>query len=137
MNSVTRSKEMLFVLRTLCIQVLTREYETLRCLDALDTLGTVAFTRYILFIRYIYYWNIQFLNNVISNKINKDLLWFYCSQNYLAFQSFDFERTWWRLFQKRIVRTKFYIYVFITHSNVINLKRKVWRYQRGHQKPYI
>jgi len=25
--------------------------------------------------------------------------------NYLAFQSFDFERTWWRLFQKHIVHT--------------------------------
>jgi len=33
--------------------------------------------------------------------------------NYLAFQSFDFGRTWWRLFQKRVVRTKFDIYVFI------------------------
>jgi hypothetical protein len=33
--------------------------------------------------------------------------------NNLAFQSFDFERTWWRLFQKRVVRTKFDIYVFI------------------------
>ena len=32
--------------------------------------------------------------------------------NYLAFQSFDFERTWWRLFQKRVVRTKFDIYLF-------------------------
>jgi len=31
---------------------------------------------------------------------------------YLAFQSFDFERTWWRLFQKRVVRTKFDIFVF-------------------------
>ena len=27
---------------------------------------------------------------------------------------FDFERTWWSLFQKRVVRTKLYIYVFIT-----------------------
>jgi hypothetical protein len=26
--------------------------------------------------------------------------------------SFDFERTWWRLFQKRVVRIKFDIYVF-------------------------
>ena len=32
---------------------------------------------------------------------------------YLAFQSLDFERTWWRLFQKRVVRTKFDIYVYI------------------------
>jgi hypothetical protein len=33
--------------------------------------------------------------------------------NYLALQSFDFERTWWRLFQKRVMRTKVYIYVYI------------------------
>ena len=33
--------------------------------------------------------------------------------NYLTFQSFDFERTRWRLFQKRVVRTKFDIYVCI------------------------
>jgi len=33
--------------------------------------------------------------------------------NYLAFQSFDLKRTWWRLFQKRVVCTKFDIYVFI------------------------
>ena len=33
--------------------------------------------------------------------------------NQMAFQSFGFERTWWKLFQKRVVRTKFDIYVFI------------------------
>jgi hypothetical protein len=33
--------------------------------------------------------------------------------NYFAFYSFDFERTWWKLFQKRVVRSKFNIYVFI------------------------
>ena len=33
--------------------------------------------------------------------------------NYLAFQSFDFERIWWMLFQKRVLRYKFDIYVFI------------------------
>jgi hypothetical protein len=32
-----------------------------------------------------------------------------------AFQSFDLERTWWRLIQKRVVRTKFDIYVLLTH----------------------
>ena len=32
--------------------------------------------------------------------------------NYLAFQPFDFERTWWRLFQKRVVHTRLDIYVF-------------------------
>jgi len=26
-------------------------------------------------------------------------------QNDLAFKYFDFERTWWRLFQKRVVHT--------------------------------
>ena len=42
-------------------------------------------------------------------------LWFYCFQtlNSLTFQSFDFERTWWKLFQKHVVRTKFDIYVYI------------------------
>ena len=32
---------------------------------------------------------------------------------YLAYQSFDFERTWWRLFLKPVVRTKFDIYVLL------------------------
>jgi len=40
--------------------------------------------------------------------------------NYLAFQSFDIERTWWRLFQERVMRTKFDIYVFI-HSRIIKM----------------
>jgi len=34
--------------------------------------------------------------------------------NYLASKSFDFGSTWWMLFQKRIVYTKLYIYVFMT-----------------------
>jgi hypothetical protein len=34
--------------------------------------------------------------------------------NYLAFQSFDFERTWWKLFQKRTIGTNVDIYVFIS-----------------------
>ena len=33
--------------------------------------------------------------------------------NYLSFQSLDFECTWWKLSQKRVVRTKFAIYVFL------------------------
>ena len=33
--------------------------------------------------------------------------------HYLAYQSFDHERTWCRLLQKRVMRTKLYIYVFI------------------------
>jgi len=32
--------------------------------------------------------------------------------NYLAVKHFTFDRTWWTLFQKRVVRTKFDIYVF-------------------------
>jgi hypothetical protein len=31
--------------------------------------------------------------------------------NYLAFQFFDYERAWWRLFQKHFVYTKLDIYV--------------------------
>ena len=37
----------------------------------------------------------------------------YLLLNYLAFQSFNYEHTWWSLFQKR---TLFYIYIFITVS---------------------
>jgi hypothetical protein len=33
--------------------------------------------------------------------------------NYLAFQYFDLSVTWWRLFQKHVVRTKFDIYVLL------------------------
>jgi hypothetical protein len=80
------------------------------------------------FFKYIYYfWYLQFLNNVIINKtkvllpqvlvtrIGLSCLGFIAPKtlNYLAFQSFYFERTWRRLFQKRAVRTKFDIYVFI------------------------
>jgi len=31
-----------------------------------------------------------------------------------GFPYFDYERTWWRLFQDRVVRTKFDVNVFIT-----------------------
>ena len=53
-------------------------------------------------------------------------LWFYFSPillHYLAFQSFDFERTWWRLFQKRIEWIKFDIYAFIDcrTTKILNL----------------
>ena len=130
------------------------------------------------FIRYICYWNLQLLNNVIiikskvlsifsficmfcrslfvllsfftwplcclffdlrilitslvSSCSSSPLLgigyWFWRSclglllcllpklLNYLAFQPPDLERTWWRLFQKRVVRTKFDIYVFIKNG---------------------
>ena len=34
------------------------------------------------------------------------------SLNYLVDQSFDFEGTWWRLFQKSVVFTEFVTYVF-------------------------
>ena len=69
------------------------------------------------FIRYIYYWNLQFLNNVnINAYVTLDDLGFISPKtlNYLAFQSFDFERTWWRLFQKRVERTRFDMYVFMS-----------------------
>jgi hypothetical protein len=37
--------------------------------------------------------------------------------NCQTFKYFDFERNWWRSFQKRVVRTKFDIYVFISRTN--------------------
>jgi hypothetical protein len=36
----------------------------------------------------------------------------YINGDNLAFKSFDFEHTWWRLLQKRIVHNKLYINVF-------------------------
>jgi hypothetical protein len=36
---------------------------------------------------------------------------------------FDFERTWWRLFQKRVVHTKFDIYVLIYDVIIIKAKK--------------
>jgi len=39
---------------------------------------------------------------------------------YVAFQPFDFERTWLSVFQKRVVRTKFDIYVSISiNTNIL------------------
>ena len=82
-----------------------------------------------LFIRYIHYWNLQFLNNVIINKTKVLLPWLILATlfrafglialktlNYLAFHSFDVESTWWRLFQKLVVHIKFDIYFIITPS---------------------
>jgi hypothetical protein len=45
----------------------------------------------------------------------------------LPFQSFDYERTWWRLFQKRAVRTKFDIYVFILSRYLFDSIHLNWR----------
>jgi hypothetical protein len=76
------------------------------------------------FIRYIYYWNFQFLNNVIINKTKVLLPQAYVTlaDYYLAFQSFDVVRTWWRLFQKSVMRTKFDIYVFIIQTYIQSLE---------------
>ena len=52
-------------------------------------------------------------------KWHVTLKWIYY---YLAFQSFNHERTWWRLFQKRVVHTKFDIYVdFFTVNHFTRL----------------
>jgi hypothetical protein len=51
----------------------------------------------------------------------------------LTFQPFDFERTWWRLFQKRVVRTKFDVYVLL-----LSLGRYHWCWTvspRGYHPP--
>ena len=41
--------------------------------------------------------------------------------NDFAFQPFDFECLWWRLFQKRVMRTKLDIYVCIISLQVSGL----------------
>ena len=48
------------------------------------------------------------VNQVMVATVKPSKCWF--EHN---FQSFDFERTRWRLFQKQVVRTNFDIYVFI------------------------
>jgi hypothetical protein len=73
------------------------------------------------FIRYVYYWNLQFLNNVIINfGYPVYPLWFYRSQNLKLF-GFPIFQFWASpdegLVQKRVVPTKFDIYVFISVSN--------------------
>jgi len=45
--------------------------------------------------------------------------------NYLAFQYFDIEHTWWRLFQKRVVCTKFDIYVYVLCSTCPKANRSL------------
>jgi hypothetical protein len=54
--------------------------------------------------------------------------------NFLAFQYFDFERTWWRLFQKRAVGTKFDIYVCITFQLKLKLLKNVDLLNKGNNK---
>ena len=54
-----------------------------------------------------------------------------------SFQSFDFERTRWGLFQKRVVRTKFDIYVFIktVMANSYTIINKTNNYLWPQQQP--
>ena len=50
---------------------------------------------------------------------------------------FDFQRTWWRVFQKRVMRTKFDLHVFIVKKRKTNVGSINWfRFQsrkKGHQ----
>ena len=58
-------------------------------------------------------WNKILYINILSKKI-------YCANrsiNYLAFQSFDYEHFWWRLFQKCVMHTKLHLYVFMCHAH--------------------
>jgi hypothetical protein len=50
------------------------------------------------------------------NMIVTEIEIFLCTENIIWY----FERTWWRLFQKFTVRTKFDIYVFIKCDSHIN-----------------
>jgi hypothetical protein len=46
-----------------------------------------------------------------------------------GYSRIDFKRTWWRLFQKRVVRTKFDIFGFITPLRTVILEnlRKMYK----------
>jgi hypothetical protein len=75
----------------------------------------------------------------------------YQLSNYLTFKHFDIERTWWRLFQKRVVRSKFDIYVLIANTKFTNCHNiwifyRVWEniyyfhwslYERGNLRLYL
>jgi hypothetical protein len=54
----------------------------------------------------------------------------------LASQSFNFECTWWRWFQKRVIPTKFDIYIFIVFSIKLRsaIKLKYWNFNYA---PYL
>ena len=47
-------------------------------------------------------------------------------QAYLTLQSFDFERTLWRSFQKHVVCTKLYIYIFVKRNERVVTSDKEW-----------
>jgi hypothetical protein len=69
----------------------------LACITDLDT-------SYILKIRW------EFLNYEI---VEYNLPFGFIAPKHLNYLAFDLERNWWRLFQKRVVRTKFEICVYI------------------------
>jgi hypothetical protein len=52
--------------------------------------------------------------------------WWNSMNRLFGFQICWFERTWWRFFQKRVVRTKFDIYVFIIIEIVSNYGKMYW-----------
>ena len=57
---------------------------------------------------------------VVAILIRHWFIYFQRLCNYFAVQSFHYElRYWWRLFQKRVVRTKFDIYVLIIVSTCL------------------
>ena len=100
--------------------------------------------------KYFYYGYLQFLDNVIINKTNvflpqacvtiADLVITFRpfgfitpkTLNYLAFQSFYFECTRWRLFQTRIVLNKFYIYA-LKNDAITIFSETQYIYQRSKQ----
>jgi hypothetical protein len=50
---------------------------------------------------------------------------------YLTFQSFDLERTWWRLFQKRVVYTIFDFPIFRPWAYLMKVIPETCRYAQG------
>jgi hypothetical protein len=59
---------------------------------------------------YILYWLFHILILCSMGDLLPKLL------NYFVFQHFDFERTWWRLYQKLVLCSKFDIYAFIVNG---------------------
>ena len=71
-------------------------------------------------IRYIIEWTavIGNLSRVWLSRLGRLVFFLPKTFNLVRFPIVDFERTWWRLLQKRVVGTEFDIYIFIVYSLV-------------------
>jgi hypothetical protein len=75
------------------------------------------------------YANLRAAHCFFCNKLSSRN-WHFCfivskTLNYLAFQSFDFELTWWRFFQKDVVRTNCDFYVLYSIDQSVSSSSRV------------